>query len=62
MRYTQQILTLFCQTDNTTLFVFEGTSVEGGDEEWDWKLIGSGNISSGVRSDFEVRDDAENYG
>ena len=26
---------LVLSTDNTTLFVFEGTSVEGGDEEWD---------------------------
>ena len=53
---------LVLSTDDTTLFLFEGTSVEGGDEEWDWKLIDSGNSSSGVRSDFEVRDDAENSG
>ena len=62
MRFIQQIPTSFFSVDDTTLFVFEGTSVEGGDEEWDWKIIDSSNSNSGVRSDFDVWDDAENSG
>ena len=53
---------LVLSTDDTTLFVFEGKSVDGGDEEWAWKIIDSDNSNSGVRSDFEVGDDAENSG
>jgi len=52
---------LVLSTDDTTLFVFEGTTKENGEEEWDWKLIEVGNNSS-VRSDFEVGSDAENSG
>ena len=53
---------LTLSTDDTTLFVFEGKSVECGDDEWDWKLIDMSSGNSGVRGDFEVRDDAETSG
>ena len=51
---------LVLSTDDTTLFVFEGTSE--GSEDWGWKIIDKTNSNSSVRSDFEVGDDAENSG
>jgi len=50
---------LVLSTDDTTLFVFEGTSV---DSDWEWKLIDSTKEDTSVRSDFQVGDDAENSG
>ena len=52
---------LVLSTDDTTVFVFEGTKDNGGEEEWDWKIIDMSNNSS-LRSDFEVGSDAENSG
>lgn len=30
---------LVLSTDDTTLFVFEGTSKDGKSDDWDWKLV-----------------------
>ena len=49
---------LVLSSDDTTIFAFEGKSIEGGDGDWEWKLIDAGDSNSGVRSDFEVGDDA----
>ena len=51
---------LVLSTDDTTLFVFEGSS-EGSDE-WEWKMIDKTNGNASVRSDFERGDDPENSG
>lgn len=51
---------LVLSTDDTTLFVFEG-SAEGNDD-WEWKLVDQTKGNRSVRSDFQVGDDAENAG
>ena len=53
---------LVLSTDNITLFVFEGKSIEGGNDEWEWNLIDKSNANLGVRGDFELRDEAEMSG
>ena len=50
---------LVLSTDDTSLFVFEGKQTSG---DWEWKIIDKTNGNSSVRSDCEVRDDAENSG
>ena len=50
---------LVLSTDDTSLFVFEGKQTSG---DWEWKIIDKTNGNSSVRSDCEVRDDAENTG
>jgi len=52
---------LLLSTDDTTLFVFEGTSGDS-EDHWDWKILDKSNCDSSVHSDFEVDDDAENAG
>ena len=52
---------LVLSTDDTTLFVFEGT-VKGDEDDWQWKLVDQTQGDRSVRSDFEVGDDAENSG
>ena len=54
---------LVLSTDDSSLFVFEGTSRDvSGEEKWEWKLIDVSNNNASVRSDFEVGDDSENSG
>ena len=49
---------LLLSTDDTTIFVFEG--VQGGSEEWEWKIVDRSKTDASVQSDFEVGNDAEN--
>ena len=51
---------LVLSTNDTMLFVFEGSSNKNND--WGWKLIDKSSGNASVRSDFEVSDDAENSG
>lgn len=51
---------LVVSTDDTTLFVFEGS--KDNSDEWEWKIVDKSNGDSSVRSDFKVGDDAENSG
>lgn len=54
---------LVFSTDDTTLFVFEGTPpAKGGEEEWEWKLVDNTSGNTSVRSDFEVGSEAEQGG
>ena len=47
---------LYMSTDDTILFIFEGTTA-GVSGEWAWKLIDKLNCELSVRSDFEVGED-----
>ena len=49
-------------TNDSTIFVFEGVSSGDGGEDWSWKIIDMSNGSSGIRSDFKVRDDGRMAG
>ena len=51
---------LVLSTDDTTVFVFEGTP--RGSSDWQWKIFDKANRNSSVRSEFEVGEDGEHSG
>lgn len=50
---------LVLSTDDTILFVFEGTSNDGCNDDWEWKLVDKTEAGSSVHSDFQVSNNAE---
>ena len=53
---------LLLSTDDTTLFVFEGTQNDGCKDDWEWKLVDKTEAGNSVYSDFQVSQNAEMNG
>ena len=54
---------LVLSSDDSTIIAFEGKARrEGGEMEWDWKLLDPAANNASVRSDFEVGDNNANSG
>ena len=53
---------LVLSTDDTILFVFEGTSNDGCNDDWEWKLVDKTEAGSSVHSDFQVSNIPETGG